>query len=45
MYRGGGVSMMELLVIVMLVVLLDVAAVVFGADSRDGNDWIEHRLR
>jgi hypothetical protein len=31
---------MSLIVVVMLLVLLDVAAVLSGVDSRDGRDWI-----
>ncbi len=30
---------MELLLIVIALVVLDAAAIVFGADSRDGKDW------
>jgi len=33
---------MEWLAIVGLVAFLDVVALVFGVDSRDGNDWIDH---
>ncbi len=25
------------------IVLLNVVALVYGRDSRDGNDWIDHR--
>jgi hypothetical protein len=34
---------MELALVLALVVLLDVAALVLGADNRDGNDWIKHK--
>jgi hypothetical protein len=30
---------MSLIVVVLLLVLLDVAAVLSGVDSRDGHDW------
>jgi hypothetical protein len=36
---------MELLALVTVIVLLDVAALALGRDSRDGNDWIDHRVR
>jgi hypothetical protein len=34
---------MEAFLILGLIVLLDVFAFVWGADSRDGDDWVKHR--
>lgn len=34
---------MEAVLILGLIVLLDVLAAVFGADTRDGDDWVTHR--
>jgi hypothetical protein len=35
--------MVEALVILALVALFELLVVLFGADSRDGNDWEVHR--
>lgn len=34
--------MLELAVVVGVVVVLDVAALLVGVDTRDGNDWATH---
>jgi hypothetical protein len=34
---------MEAVLILGLIVLLNVSALLFGADTRDGNDWVNHR--
>jgi hypothetical protein len=34
---------MEAVLILGFIVLLDVFALLFGADTRDGNDWVNHR--
>ena len=34
---------MQLLLLAALIALVGAAAAVFGADSRDGNDWAWHR--
>jgi hypothetical protein len=31
-----------LVILIALVLALDLGAVAFGADSRDGDDWIDH---
>jgi hypothetical protein len=35
--------MAESLAIVGVLVVLNVAALMFGKDSRDGDDWVQHR--
>ena len=35
--------MLEVILILGVLALLAVTAMVFGADSRDGNDWVTHR--
>lgn len=32
-----------LVLLLVAVIAVELAAVVFGADSRDGNDWLNHR--
>ena len=34
---------MEGLIVLGLIVALNLFALVFGKDSRDGNDWVNHR--
>jgi hypothetical protein len=34
---------MELAVVVLVIAIADLMVVAFGADSRDGNDWVNHR--
>jgi hypothetical protein len=34
---------MELVLILGVIVLLNVFAFLFGADTRDGDDWVKHR--
>jgi hypothetical protein len=34
---------MEAILILGFIVLLNVFALLFGADTRDGNDWVNHR--
>ena len=34
---------MEAVLILGSIVLLDVFALLLGADTRDGNDWVNHR--
>jgi hypothetical protein len=34
---------MEAVLILGFIVLLNVFALLFGADTRDGNDWVKHR--
>ena len=34
---------MELLVIIVMLAVVGAVAVLQGADSRDGNDWVVHR--
>jgi hypothetical protein len=33
----------EVIVFIGLFVLLDIAALIWAVDSRDGNDWVQHR--
>jgi hypothetical protein len=41
--RGWENAVTVLLVFVGALILLNVAILRFGVDSRDGNDWAEHR--
>jgi hypothetical protein len=34
---------MELAMLALIIVIADLAVLAFGADSRDGNDWANHR--
>jgi hypothetical protein len=34
---------MEAILILGFIVLLNVTAFLFGADTRDGDDWVNHR--
>ena len=34
---------MEAVLILGFIVVLDVFALLFGADTRDGDDWVNHR--
>lgn len=34
---------MELAILVLIIVIADLMVVAFGVDSRDGNDWVNHR--
>ena len=34
---------MEAVLILAVIVVIDMAAFWFGKDSRDGNDWVNHR--
>ena len=34
---------MEAVLILAFIVLIDVLAFLFGADTRDGDDWVNHR--
>ncbi len=40
--RAWEATVSGLIVLVAAFVLLNAAAYIFGADSRDGNDWSEH---
>jgi hypothetical protein len=42
MVRGWETAVDALIIVIAAFVLLNAAALIFGADSRDGNDWSEH---
>ena len=33
---------MEFVIVLVVLLVLNLAVAVFGADSRDGNDWVNH---
>lgn len=42
MVRGWESAMGALIIVFAAFVLLNAAALIFGVDSRDGNDWSDH---